>query len=100
MKAEEERLERERLQVLLEMAGAVCHELNQPIQAISGYSENLVLNVKKDDPLYSKLKKIMELARAMGDITGKLMKMTRYETKDYVQGIKIIDIDKSSGQNT
>ena len=100
MKAEEERLERERLQVLLEMAGAVCHELNQPIQAISGYSENLVLNVKKDDPLYSKLKKIMELAQAMGDITGKLMKITRYETKDYVQGIKIIDIDKSSGQNT
>jgi len=100
MKAEEERLERERLQVLLEMAGAVCHELNQPMQAISGYSENLVLNVKKDDPLYSKLKKIMELTRSMGDITGKLMKITRYETKDYVQGIKIIDIDKSSGQNT
>jgi len=100
MKAEEERLERERLQVLLEMAGAVCHELNQPMQAISGYSENLVLNVKKDAPLYSKLKKIMELTLAMGDITGKLMKITRYETKDYVQGIKIIDIDKSSGQNT
>jgi len=100
MKAEEERLERERLQVLLEMAGAVCHELNQPMQAISGYSENLVLNVKKDDPLYPKLKKIMELTLSMGDITGKLMKITRYETKDYVQGIKIIDIDKSSGQNT
>lgn len=100
MKAEEERLEREKLQVLLEMAGAVCHELNQPMQAISGYSENLVLNVKKDDPLYSKLIKIMELAQAMGDITKKLMKITRYETKDYVQGIKIIDIDKSSKQNT
>ncbi|MDQ1329873.1 MAG: HisKA protein [Thermodesulfobacteriota bacterium] len=100
MKAEEERLERERLQVILEMAGAVCHELNQPMQAISGYSENLALNVKKDDPLYSKLKKIMELAQAMGDITGKLMKITRYETKDYVRGIKIIDIDKSSGRNT
>ena len=100
MKAEEERLERERLQVLLEMAGAVCHELNQPMQALSGYSENLVLNVKKDDPLFSKLKKIMELTLAMGDITGKLMKITRYETKDYVQGIKIIDIDKSSGRNT
>ncbi|OQW97844.1 MAG: hypothetical protein BWK74_05750 [Desulfobacteraceae bacterium A6] len=100
MKAEEERVEREKLQVLLEMAGAVCHELNQPMQTITGYSENLVLNVKKDDPLYSKLNKIMELTRTMGDITGKLMKITRYETKDYVQGIKIIDIDKSSGRNT
>jgi len=100
MKAEEERLERERLQVLLEMAGAVCHELNQPMQAISGYSENLVLNIDKDDPLYPKLTKIMELAKTMGDITGKLMKMTRYETKHYLRGIKIIDIDKSSRENT
>lgn len=100
MKAEEERLERERLQVLLEMAGAVCHELNQPMQAISGFSESLTQNIKTDDPLYPKLKKIMELARTMGDITGKLMKITRYETKDYVRGVKIIDIDKSSGRNT
>lgn len=100
MKAEEERLERERLQVLLEMAGAVCHELNQPMQAISGFSESLTQNIKTDDPLRPKLKKIMELARTMGDITGKLMKITRYETKDYVRGVKIIDIDKSSGRNT
>ncbi|RPH48178.1 MAG: hypothetical protein EHM85_17865 [Desulfobacteraceae bacterium] len=100
MKAEEERLEKERLHVLLEMAGAVCHELNQPMQAISGYSESLVMNINKDDPLYVKLTKIMELAQAMGNITGKLMKITRYETKDYIRGIKIIDIDKSSGQNT
>lgn len=100
MKAEEERLERERLQVLLEMAGAVCHELNQPMQAISGFSESLIQNIKTDAPLYPKLKKIMELARTMGDITGKLMKITRYETKDYIRGVKIIDIDKSSGRNT
>jgi signal transduction histidine kinase len=100
MRAEEERLERERLQVLLEMAGAVCHELNQPMQAISGYSESLTLNIEKEGPLYPKLVKIMELARTMGNITGKLMKITRYETKDYVRGIKIIDIDKSSGRNT
>lgn len=39
MRSEEERLEKERLQVSLEMAGAVCHELNQPIQGISSYAE-------------------------------------------------------------
>ena len=99
MKAEKERLERERLQVLLEMAGAVRHELNQPMQAISGFSESLTQKVQTDDPLYPKLKKTMELARSMGDITGKLMKITRYETKDYVRGVKIIDIEKSSKRN-
>ena len=42
MRSEEERLEKERLQVSLEMAGAVCHELNQPIQGISSYAESLL----------------------------------------------------------
>ena len=31
----------------------------------------------------------------MGEITKKLMKVTKYETKDY-SGEKIIDIDKST----
>ena len=32
---EEERLQRERLQGVIEMAGAACHELNQPLQVLS-----------------------------------------------------------------
>ena len=96
MRAEEERLERERLQVLLEMAGAVCHELNQPLQGIYGYSQSLLMKLAKDDQRYAKIKKIIELTMRMGDITGKLRGITKYETKDYVQGVKIVDIDKSS----
>ena len=98
MRAEEERLEKERLQVLLEMAGAVCHELNQPMQNIFGYSESLLINLSEDNPLFVKCKKIIELIKGMGAITKKLMKITKYETKDYIQGIKIIDIDKSSNK--
>ena len=41
-------------------------------------------------------KKIMDQTRRMGDITKKLMGITKYETKDYVQGVKIVDIEKSS----
>lgn len=82
------------------MAGAVCHELNQPLQAISGYAETLLLNLQTYDPGYSKVEKIIGLAKKMGDITNKLMKITRYETKDYVKGVKIIDIDKSTTHNT
>ncbi len=95
-KAEAERLERERLQVSLQMAGAVCHEMNQPMQSISGYSESLLMNVKESDPLYVKIKKIIELTRRMGEITRKLTRITRYETKDYIEGIKIVDIDRAS----
>jgi len=33
--AQKEKLEKEKLQGVLEMAGAVCHEINQPISAVS-----------------------------------------------------------------
>lgn len=95
-KAEAERLERERLQVSLQMAGAVCHEMNQPMQSISGYSESLLMNFKEEDPLYLKLRKVVDLTHQMGQITRKLMRITRYETKDYIAGIKIVDIDRAS----
>jgi len=98
MKAEEERLERERLQVTLEMAGAVCHELNQPMQTISGYTETLLKDLTKNDPAYDRMDKIMEEIYRMGTITKKLMRITKYETKDYLHGIKIVDIDKASDE--
>jgi C4-dicarboxylate-specific signal transduction histidine kinase len=95
-RAYEERMQKEKLQGVLEMAGAVCHELNQPIQAISGYSELMLMDVPKEGPLYEKIKAINEQINKMGNITRKLMGITRYETEDYVGGTKIIDIDKAS----
>lgn len=99
MRAEEERLARERLEVSLQMAGAVCHELNQPLQTLSGTVETILLNLPNDDPYYDQVEKIMNFARQMGKITGKLMRITKYETKDYVQGIKIVDIDRAAGED-
>jgi hypothetical protein len=32
----------------------------------------------------------------MGRITRKLMRVARYKTRDYLDGTKIIDIDRSS----
>ena len=95
-RAEEERLEKERLQVSLQMAGAVCHEMNQPMQSISGYAESCLMNVSDEDPLQVKLKKIIELTRKMAQITRKLTRITRYETKDYLEGVKIVDLDRAS----
>ncbi len=87
--------ENEKLQGAFEMAGAVCHELNQPLMAISGYSELIAMKVKKDDPLYTDIVKIVKQVERMGRITQKLMFITRYETKEYLDR-KIIDIEKSS----
>ena len=79
------------------MAGAVCHELNQPMQVVSAYSEMLMADMSEDNPLSGDINKIKGQIERMGQITRKLMRITKYETKDYVfDGKKIIDIDKAS----
>ena len=77
------------------MAGAVCHELNQPLQVVSGNTELLLMDITEDNPLYGNIKTIKEQVHLMGEITKKLMKVTKYRTKDYLTS-KIIDIDKAS----
>ncbi len=94
--AQKERLYREKLQGVLEMAGAVCHELTQPMQSISGYSELLLMELSEDNPLYKKVDKIQSQIFKMGEITKKITSITKYETKEYINGQKIIDIEKSA----
>jgi CheY-like chemotaxis protein len=90
------RFEREKLVGVLEMAGAVCHELNQPLQALS-----VDLNIMTDAlPGDSKISPYAEAARQhinqIGGITKRLMNITKYETREYIRGQKIIDIKASS----
>ena len=87
----------ERLSGVLEMAGAVSHEMNQPLQAVSGISDLMLLDISEDNPLYEHIRKIKDQIIRMGDITRKLMSITTYKTKDYVGDVKIIDIDKATG---
>ena len=92
-----ERIERERLQGVLEMAGAVCHELNQPLMGVSGYSELLLMKTSEDTPQYETIRKIKGQVDRMGTITKKLMHVTQYKTKTYLKG-HIVDIDAASDE--
>jgi len=95
-KLEKKLLEEEKLSGVLEMAGAICHELNQPMQVVSGYSELLMMDMEKDNLAYTYIKMVKEQTNKMGSITRKLMSITKYETQDYIKGSKIIDINKAS----
>lgn len=94
--SESERINREKLQAVLETAGAICHELNQPMMAISGNTELLLSTLDPGNSIYPKLEKIKSQIERMGAITQKLMGITRYETRKYVKGTRIVDIEKSS----
>jgi PAS domain S-box-containing protein len=95
-RAEQERIHGEKLQGILEMAGAVCHEMNQPIQAVYLNFEELLRNMPENKPLYKGVNVIKEKIDKLASITRKLQRITRYETKEYILGTKIIDIEKSS----
>jgi signal transduction histidine kinase len=93
---EEERLHRERLEGVIEMAGAACHEFGQPLQTLFGCSHLLLKHVPEDSPLFGEITEVKQAVAELGQIVHKITHITRYETKEYVEGAKIIDIDKAS----
>lgn len=86
----------EKLKGILEMAGTICHEFNQPLQVISGSAEMLLLESANDAPGRDLAKTIVEQALRLGSINRKLMKITRYEKRDYIGDSTIIDLEKAS----
>lgn len=94
--AEIERVKREKLQGVLEMAGAVCHELNQPLQAILGYSELILMDQDKNSSLYNDIDAIRTQVTRIGNITRRLSGISKYKTVDYPGNKKIVDIWESS----
>jgi PAS domain S-box-containing protein len=96
--AENERMDKEKLLSVLEIAGAVGHELNNPLQVVLTSTEKLAPASDADQrqiKLYRLLKKNVE---EMRKIIHKFHNITQYATKAYVGGEKIIDIDKASAQ--
>ena len=88
---------RGKIQGVLEMAGAVCHEMNQPLQAITGNLDLIMMETEDvHSQLLERLQTVKDQIDRMGMITRKLMRITTYETREYAQGTKIIDIDKSA----
>lgn len=87
--------EQGKLQGVLEMAAAVCHELSQPLQVVSGSSEMLLLDSDTDDKNFETLKTIKEGVDRIGELTRRIMEITHYQAKPYLKG-HIIDINQSS----
>ena len=95
-RADEEHIKREKLQAILEMAGAVCHEFNQPLQVISGHCELLKIGSGFNDETKDHINEILKAVSRMGLLTRDVMNITAYETKSYLNS-KIVDIKRSSG---
>ncbi|OPY86340.1 MAG: sensory histidine kinase AtoS [Syntrophus sp. PtaU1.Bin208] len=93
--AEEELHHRMKLQGILEMSGTICHEFNQPMQAVSCCTELLMSCSSADVNCHRKLQMIKEQTKRMGKITMKLMTLNNYSVKNYIGIGNIVDIHKN-----
>ena len=91
-------LEREKLAAAAETAGAACHELNQPLQTALGKIDLMLMDLAAAAPQRPGLERVQAQLERMAAITGRLMSITRYETRPYFQKDRIIDLARASEQ--
>jgi PAS domain S-box-containing protein len=89
----------EKQAVAVELAGAAAHELNQPLTSVMGYAQVLIRKLGADGPYLSIARTILDEADRMAAIVRKLGSLTRYETKSYVGGAQIIDLDRAAQES-
>jgi PAS domain S-box-containing protein len=91
--------QREKTAVIAELAGTAAHELNQPLTSIMGYAELLRRRLRDDDPNVRAIDIVYREAERMAEIVRKIGKITRYETKPYVGGARIVDLDRATNES-
>jgi PAS domain S-box-containing protein len=95
IRLQEEQRNRERLQGVLEMAGAAVHELNTPIFAALGTAQMLMKDPAQIKTQHDDLQTITRNLKQISDLTRKMAQITRYEAKAYVGETRIVDIRKA-----
>jgi signal transduction histidine kinase len=91
---QEERSLRLKLQGAMALAGAASHELNQPLQAVSAQCEMLAYQAG-GDLVRHRIGSILHQVQRMAQIVESLRRITRYRTKEYLDGEQILDLRRS-----
>ncbi len=97
----QETLDQERLGGIVETAITVNHEVNNPLTAILGNVQLLLLKRDDlDDEVKKKLKSIEESAMKIKDITQRLMHITTPRVVEYTKGTSMLDLSEKTNQET
>jgi two-component system cell cycle response regulator len=87
-------IEEERLNILLQMAGATAHELNQPLMSLLGNIELMRLNHGEPAKFEQSIDRIEEAGQRIADIVKKIQTIRRDELKPYLNDAAIINLDQ------
>jgi signal transduction histidine kinase len=89
------RVQGEKFQGAVEMAGGVAHLLNQPLTIVNNLLREMLADTAVESPCFDRMLKVQQQVSRMIAITRKIATIKRYESMDYVAGVKIVDIEKS-----
>jgi len=89
----------EKLDAALKVAGAAAHELRQPLQVVLMLTEMLTREAGEQDPLRQHVEAIKSSCVRMDEIIKKMNTITSYRIKDYMEGLQILDFDKSLNES-
>lgn len=70
-------LHAQKMEAVGTLAGGIAHDLNNILQAVSGYAQLLLLKRKTNDPDYTRLKVIEHSAQRASELTTQLLTFSR-----------------------
>lgn len=82
-------------QTIVELAGAVAHELNQPLTVVISSAELLSKPGQSTEEVQAIANRMVDASQRMADIVARLQHATRYSSKPYVGSVRIVDLDKA-----
>jgi nitrogen-specific signal transduction histidine kinase len=100
----EQTVRAEKLQAVMRLAGALAHEISQPLAAASGRAELLEMAVSQPaapaDPaeLSRHVESLRGSCRRIAEIVRRLQGVSTYATKPYYGTEEIFDLDKAAGE--
>jgi len=86
-------IEEERLKVLLQMAGATAHELNQPLMALLGYIELMTLDRDNPEKVGKYSDQIEDAGRRIAEIVRKIQTIRYEEVQRKTGETTILDLN-------
>ncbi len=87
-------IEEERLKVLLQMAGATAHELNQPLMALLGNIELMALNRDRPEKFDRNVSMVQESGEKISNIVRKIQTIRHDQIVPYTENTSIIKLDQ------
>jgi two-component system cell cycle response regulator len=88
-------IQEERRKVVLQMSGATAHELNQPLTVLLGHIDLMRRFVPDDERLRRYMNQVEAAGQRIADIVSKVEKIRHYDTRPYLDGTRIINIDQN-----